>query len=362
MEAGGAAFRSQSSSGLSKLERFMSCIELSGPDRVEFSPELNRLTRMGSSSELEISNADRVRNHLDSGDYPSASRYLAYLHEMDTHMIAALTEWCIHWQRFVEDRIPSLESDIKLAASELWKKNIGKNELQFITLLAIDEVLNCSTEDIQEADRIKRAQSTILSQLVAKFSEISSALSSVDPRCKALYEDYLLAVRACHDLLANYCSCISTCVLRQSGQQTAEEGIRASFESCSFHKPTWAMFSALKPELLAVVLAEHLRAHFSGPGRDGAVKIVEEVDRFRILMEPCGSGGAMRRAQSGGAMGKFEGPSSATWGLSGVPAYCAHCALNEKYSRTHYGRALWETEFNPDSSKPCCWSISKGRK
>ena len=339
----------------------MSCIEFSGTDRIEFSPELNRLTRMGVSTELEVSNADRVRNHLDSGDYPSASRYLAYLHEMDTHMIAALTEWCLQWQRFVEDRIPSLASDIKLAARELWKQKATKNDTQFVTLLILDEVLNCSSEGIQGDEGLKRAQSAILSPLVAKFSEINVALSSVDPRCKALYEDYLLAVRFCHDLLSNYCSCISTCVLRKSGQQTAEEGIRTSFESCSFHKPTWAMFSALKPELLAVVLAEHLRAHFSGPGRDGAVKIVEEVDRFRILMEPCGSGGAMRRAQSGDNMGKFETPSSATWGLSSVPAYCAHCALNEEYSRTHFGRALWETEFNVDRSKPCCWSIRKGR-
>ena len=340
----------------------MSCIELSGPDRVEFSPELNRLTRMGSSTELEVSNADRVRNHLDSGDYPSASRYLAYLHEMDTHMIEALTEWCLRWQRFVEDRIPSLEFDIKLAARELWRKNIGKGDSQFVNLLTIDEVLNCTSVDVKDGERIKIAQSVILGPLVAKFSEISAAVSGFDPCCKALYEDYLFAVRVSHDLLASYCSCISTCVLLKAGQQTAEEGIRASFESCSFHKPTWAMFSELKPELLAVVLAEHLRAHFSGPGRDGAVKIVEEVDRFRILMEPCGSGGAMRRAHSDDEMGKFEIPSSATWGLSGVPAYCAHCALNEEYSRTHFGQVLWETEFNHDDSKACCWSIQKGSR
>jgi hypothetical protein len=107
------------------------------------------------------------------------------------------------------------------------------------------------------------------------------------------------------------------------------------------------------------VLAEHLRGHFSGPGREGAVTIVEEADRYRLVFEPCGTGGAMRRRKVA-ALTNFRVASVATWQRTNeVPTYCAHCALNEVTSIRRLGYPAWVTEFDPDPEKPCGWTVYK---
>ncbi len=84
------------------------------------------------------------------------------------------------------------------------------------------------------------------------------------------------------------------------------------------------MVETLTPEELVVVIAEEFRAHFSGPGREGAIWVIEEADRYRIVLDPCGSGGRMRKTELFGVTKKTY-PWS--WNKSGVPYYCIHCAV-----------------------------------
>lgn len=113
------------------------------------------------------------------------------------------------------------------------------------------------------------------------------------------------------------------------------------------------------------MLAEHLRFHFSGPGRDGTVQIIEEPDRIRLVFDACGSGGAMRRRLGHGKDGLAVMPEAtgATWGLKGcVPGYCTHCAQNEIASVKRLGYPAWVTEFKEDPMQPCGWTIFKDPK
>lgn len=49
-----------------------------------------------------------------------------------------------------------------------------------------------------------------------------------------------------------------------------------------------------------------------------------------------------------------------TWGEANtVPAYCAHCAVNELESIRRLGHLVWATEFNRDPDQPCGWKIFK---
>ncbi len=41
--------------------------------------------------------------------------------------------------------------------------------------------------------------------------------------------------------------------------------------------------------------AEIMRAHQSGPKQDGGIDIIEDDEKYAIRMDPCGSGGRMRR-------------------------------------------------------------------
>jgi hypothetical protein len=49
-----------------------------------------------------------------------------------------------------------------------------------------------------------------------------------------------------------------------------------------------------------------------------------------------------------------------TWSLKGkVPGYCSHCAASELESMRRLGYPVFVTEFNPDSKKPCGWTVYK---
>ncbi len=66
------------------------------------------------------------------------------------------------------------------------------------------------------------------------------------------------------------------------------------------------------------VLAEYFRSHFSN------FTVVEEPDRYIMSLNPCGSGGRLRRSRHV-ATTKEAYPWS--WGKSGVSYYCTHCCV-----------------------------------
>jgi hypothetical protein len=203
----------------------------------------------------------------------------------------------------------------------------------------------------------------------AKLPEVlfTAAMAAADSAqydtCGTKFEKYLKAVRARHDLLSRYLWAYPTAVCEAHGQAIAEETLAGSFAAISFQEPMWRVFECLSPQARAAFLAEHLRFHFSGAGREGSVEIIEEPDRYRLVFDPCGSGGAMRRDGEGAwarCMAVFKEPSPMTWGRAGqVPAYCTHCAANERTSIERNGYPLWVTEFNPDPRKPCGWTVYK---
>ena len=133
-------------------------------------------------------------------------------------------------------------------------------------------------------------------RLVAQAHEILVASISAgrwDEAVEAL-ERWAVRARARHDLLGQYVGAYTSAVQERLGQGRAAQVMQRGLESCALLQSMWAGVEAMPPAVLAAVLAEHLRRHFSGPRREGAVRIVEEPDRFRLIFEPCGTGGAMR--------------------------------------------------------------------
>jgi len=63
---------------------------------------------------------------------------------------------------------------------------------------------------------------------------------------------------------------------------------------------------------------EYQRSHY------GNVEVTEESDRYVVRCNPCGSGGRLRLTKKVGVTTKAH-PWS--WGKSGVPYYCTHCAV-----------------------------------
>jgi len=206
---------------------------------------------------------------------------------------------------------------------------------------------------------------SLLTPLLREFSGIrTGALDNigdgdVENTVKRVQTYWGFAV-AVHDALVQYSQSYPAAALELKGQVFAERLIHDSFSSSSFFEGLWSLAGSLTPKQLAAWLAEHLRAHFSGPDRGGAVEIIEERDRYCLIFDACGSGLAMRRRlrSAGQPVETLPCATPATWNRAGeVPTYCSHCAFNELESLRRFGYPIFVTEFKADASKPCGWTI-----
>ncbi len=171
-----------------------------------------------------------------------------------------------------------------------------------------------------------------------------------------------------HDLMCDWVWDLLTRIAERHGEEEMHRILRASQDTWMM-KRTWKAFLRMSVEDRVRVTAEIARAHRCGPQQDGTVEIVEEEDRYTIRMDPCGSGGRMRRGDPVDGTPSRLGPPydfGATrrahpwsWGRAGVPYYCVHCALNEFLPMEWGGHPLWVTEYQDDASKPCAWHFYK---
>lgn len=99
------------------------------------------------------------------------------------------------------------------------------------------------------------------------------------------------------------------------------------------------------------VWAEFFRGHFSGPTGKGEFTVNEEADRYILTLDPCGSGGALRRM---GIFGVTKKPHPWSWGKTGVPYYCCHCCMMlEIISIKKYGYPVPVFENVDSRDGPC---------
>ena len=123
---------------------------------------------------------------------------------------------------------------------------------------------------------------------------------------------------------------------------------------------------------LILIAALSLRGHLSGPGRMGAIEIVEEDDRWVLSFEPCGSGGRTYRDDDpdGPRMEPPYGFAVTTeahdwaWRKTGVCVYCVHCCqLNQRMPirRFGYPTRVIEPPIWPEARHGgvCRWSVYK---
>ena len=132
---------------------------------------------------------------------------------------------------------------------------------------------------------------------------------------------------------------------------------------------TWKGLSKMSVEERVYLNAEVMRSHRCGPDQDGSIEIIEEYDRYSIKMDPCGSGGRMRRGDPVDGTPSRLGPPYNfgvtrkaypwSWGRKNVPYYCIHCAINEILPIEWGGHPLWVTGYSDDTSEPCYWHFYK---
>lgn len=339
-----------------------------GAERLEPFAAIGRLIRKGGSAVLAVSDAERVRGALREQKGNEAIDYLSVIDANAQAMLAIYVEFVLAFPKAAAGDPAGIDAaDVIARSHALCATRVRASSLHAhaISLTVLDAFAagRVSAESVDELRRDALAgKPTIVgdlssgSQLLAR--NLRASITSGEFRESiAVFDEYLAHIRAQHDVLVELISAYVTVLADRHGQTAAERVLSQAFTTCLFYEGLWALVGAMNAEQVAAFLADHLRGHLSGAAREGAVSIVDEADRYRLVFEPCGSGGALRQR---GEVPLLSEASPMTWGRAReVPGYCTHCAVNELESVKRLGYPILVTEFSPDPHRPCGWTVYK---
>ncbi len=177
--------------------------------------------------------------------------------------------------------------------------------------------------------------------------------------------------KSLHDLFCDWIYDIYSKVGAEHGDEAVYKLSKSTQETWMMRR-TWKAFTKIPVEDQVALTAEIMRHHRGGPKQDGELEIIEEDDRISIKMDPCGSGGRMRRGDPVDRtpsrlgppynFGKTEKGYPWCWGKKDVPYYCIHCAVNEILPIEWGGYPLWVTGYSDDHEAPCYWHFYRDPK
>jgi len=184
--------------------------------------------------------------------------------------------------------------------------------------------------------------------------DVAAGLRSADVmrmRYAVLHDAYVAWIQ---DLLAG--------IAAEHGEEAVRESVE--YAGRTIWEPryvVWAEMTALERLQLSV---EGMRGHLSGLGRRGDVGIVEEADRYVMVLDPCGSCGILRRGdpetgrKPASPAGNRE-PHPWTWGRTGVGWYAIHSPIAMEYVHMRAGRPPLRPLEGCDTDGPCRWFVYK---
>jgi hypothetical protein len=220
---------------------------------------------------------------------------------------------------------------------------------------------------------VKLEQARLTQRLIRKdywpelgVSTLNKAIEAIDAgrkeEAKALVQYLWTEPMQLHDGFTDWLWLFYTMIGNEG-----EEKLTKYYEQTNYSSGFFDMFLRGSVEESVQHMAELMRGHGSGPGRLGDIAVRDEGDKYVVEADPCGSGGRMRRGDTLG------GPRAAapfnylvvkkaypwTWGKTGVPAYCTHCAALEIASVERFGYPIFVTEYSDDPWQPCRYIFYK---
>ncbi len=170
-----------------------------------------------------------------------------------------------------------------------------------------------------------------------------------------------------HDVLVAWIQDLLTYIAANWGEKTVLESILET------HRSIWGeryeSWNKMTPHEKLALTVEGMRGgHFSGERRRGDMTLVDEGDRYKMVMELCGSGGVLRRGDPetgrgphpAGAQGTNKQPHSWTWQKTGVHWYCTHCCIAKEWlPGRRNGRPFRPLDHVLNPHAPCTWYVYK---
>ena len=222
-------------------------------------------------------------------------------------------------------------------------------------------MLKLTTEPL---GRLMRVDEPVEELGISTYDRLRDAVKAGDKETALKLIDYVQnEVKGIHDVYCDWSYAFLTWISDNCGEEKLPEVLGYTNEKISL-----AFFDQLKG--LKTVkqrvqwYTEQMRAHRSGPGETGTIKVWEEADRYVIECDPCGSGGRMRRTgeldktqpRTGPPfnLGKTKKAYPWSWNMKDVPYYCVHCCYwSELMPMKATGSPTRLAEYDPDPDAPC---------
>jgi hypothetical protein len=133
-----------------------------------------------------------------------------------------------------------------------------------------------------------------------------------------------------HDLMITYAVCIQAEIYREKGSEYLDDFLKETYDTgFAMFYPVYDALDDLGMLRMFVQLWHYHQATFH---------VEEEEDRFAFILDPCGSGGRMYRADM--LKGRFEygkgmpclmkEPANINFNRKDFPVYCTHCASSNR--------------------------------
>ena len=176
----------------------------------------------------------------------------------------------------------------------------------------------------------------------------------------------LMRVRwaAQHDGLVAWIQEVQTEIANRFGEDAIRESVTLAYEH--IWKPRYAQWGDMSPELRLQLSVEGMRGgHLSGPRHRGDVGLLDEGDRYTMLLDPCGSCGVLRRGDPDSGrpphpLATNQEPHQWTQGRTGMGWYSIHSMIALEYIQMSEGRPpLRPVEDCDLPDRPCRWFIYK---
>lgn len=180
----------------------------------------------------------------------------------------------------------------------------------------------------------------------------------------AIVDAELMRVRyaSLHDAYVAWIQDLLTEIAEHAGEDAVYAVIERSAER--LWRPRYASWGRMTPLERLQLSVEGMRGHLSGTGRRGDVGIVEEPDRFVMVLDPCGSCGILRRGdpESGRRPAAPAGnrtPHAWTWNRTGVGWYAVHSPIVMEHLWMRDGQPPLRPHEGCDADGPCRWFVYK---
>jgi hypothetical protein len=170
-----------------------------------------------------------------------------------------------------------------------------------------------------------------------------------------------------HDVLVAWIQDLLAHIAETWGEEAVLDSILETHQSIWGDR--YENWDTMTPHEKLALTVEGMRGgHFSGERRRGDMTLIDEGDRFKMIMELCGSGGVLRRGdpETGrpphpiGEHGVNVDPHLWTWGKTGIHWYCSHCCIAMEWlPGRKRGRPLRPLDHVMDRDAPCTWYVYK---